>query len=115
MSQENNNLNILESDLWEAADQLRANSKLTADEYSMPVLGLILLRHATTRFAKIKAEIESTLPSRAGVPAPLTPDYFKGKAAIYLPETSQYDYLVDLPEEKDIGQAIVDAMKLIIL
>ncbi|MFA6921798.1 MAG: type I restriction-modification system subunit M N-terminal domain-containing protein [Gallionella sp.] len=43
-------LKQLEDDLWEAADQLRANSKLTATEYSMPVLGLIFLRHATTRF-----------------------------------------------------------------
>ena len=30
----------IEKELWEAADQLRANSKLTAAEYSMPVLGL---------------------------------------------------------------------------
>lgn len=42
-------LKQLEDDLWEAADQLRANSKLTANEYAMPVLGLIFLRHATTR------------------------------------------------------------------
>lgn len=38
-------LKLLECDLWEAADQLRANSKLTASEYSMPVLSLIFLRH----------------------------------------------------------------------
>jgi len=43
-------LKQLENDLWEAADQLRANSKLTASDYSMPVLGLIFLRHANTRF-----------------------------------------------------------------
>jgi type I restriction-modification system DNA methylase subunit len=44
------NLDHLEHDLWAAADNLRANSKLTASEYSMPVLGLIFLRHASTRF-----------------------------------------------------------------
>lgn len=34
------NIQQLENELWEAADQLRANSKLTAAEYAMPVLGL---------------------------------------------------------------------------
>lgn len=28
----------LESELWEAADDLRANSKLTSQQYCMPVL-----------------------------------------------------------------------------
>jgi hypothetical protein len=37
-------LKDLESRLWKAADDLRANSKLTATEYSFPVLGLIFLR-----------------------------------------------------------------------
>jgi len=40
----------LESDLWEAADNLRANSKLTSSDYFMPVLGVIFLRHAANRF-----------------------------------------------------------------
>lgn len=44
------NVQQLENELWEAADQLRANSKLTAAEYAMPVLGLIFLRHADNRF-----------------------------------------------------------------
>ena len=41
------NIKHLETDLWDAADNLRANSKLTAGEYCMPVLGVIFLRHAT--------------------------------------------------------------------
>ena len=40
-----------EADLWEAADNLRANSKLTSSDYFMPVLGVIFLRHAANRFA----------------------------------------------------------------
>ena len=56
-------LRKLEAELWRAADQLRANSKLTATEYSMPVLGLIFLRHAYNRFQKVKIEVEKTLPS----------------------------------------------------
>ncbi len=55
-------LRKLEAELWRAADQLRANSKLTASEYSMPVLGLIFLRHAYNRFKKVKVAIELTLP-----------------------------------------------------
>ena len=51
-------LRKLEAELWRAADQLRANSKLTASEYSMPVLGLIFLRHAYNRFQKVKVEVE---------------------------------------------------------
>ena len=39
-------LKALEGRLWKAADDLRANSKLTATEYSFPVLGIIFLRHA---------------------------------------------------------------------
>ncbi len=50
-----NDLAQLEHSLWESADNLRANSKLNATEYSMPVLGLIFLRHATNRFETVKA------------------------------------------------------------
>jgi type I restriction enzyme M protein len=103
----------LEADLWEAADQLRANSKLTANEYSQPVLGLIFLRHAYNRFLLVKDEIEPTLPLRGGVRAPLQASHFQGKAAIFLPEKSQYSYLVNLPEDQDIGKALVEAMELI--
>jgi type I restriction enzyme M protein len=100
----------LESSLWEAADQLRANSKLNAAEYSMPVLGLIFLRHATNRFELVKTEIEVSLPSRGGKKRSLTIDDFKGKAAIYLPEAAHYDRLLVLPEGGDLGVAITDAM-----
>ena len=105
-------LKQLEDDLWEAADQLRANSKLTASEYSMPVLGLIFLRHATTRFNALLAEVEKGIPARAT--GALREDRlklgFQGKAAIYLPQTSRYDYLASLPAGANVGEAIRDAM-----
>lgn len=107
------NLSALESSLWEAADNLRANSKLNANEYSMPVLGLIFLRHATNRFETVKAELEPTLPSRGGKKRDLTSKDFLGKAAIFLPEEAQYDYLLTLPGDKDLGTAIKAAMELI--
>ncbi len=53
------NIQQLENELWEAADQLRANSKLTAAEYAMPVLGLIFLRHADNRFKAYLPHIEA--------------------------------------------------------
>ncbi|WP_445630562.1 type I restriction-modification system subunit M [Nostoc sp. DSM 114167] len=107
------NISQLESSLWEAADQLRANSKLNANEYSMPVLGLIFLRHATNRFNAVKAEIEKGLSSRGGKKRPITKDDFKGKSAIFLPEEAQYDRILNLAENADIGKAINAAMKAI--
>lgn len=105
------NLSQLESSLWEAADQLRANSKLNATEYSMPVLGLIFLRHATNRFDLVRAEVEETLPSRGGQKRLLTKDDFVGKAAMYLPPEAHYDALLKLPEDVDLGGALNQAMK----
>lgn len=107
------NIKKLENDLWEAADQLRANSKLTASEYSMPVLGLIFLRHAYNRFLVVKEEIEETLPSRNGKKRPVTKEDFQSKSAIFLPEIARYQHLLELPEGEDIGKAINDAMKAI--
>ncbi len=107
-------LRKLEAELWRAADQLRANSKLTASEYSMPVLGLIFLRHAYNRFKKIKVEVEKDLPVHPQRGRrPLTKKDFEEKNSMFLPEKSQFDYLVSLPESADIGEAIDNAMKLI--
>ncbi len=107
-------LRKLEAELWRAADQLRANSKLTASEYSMPVLGLIFLRHAYNRFLIVKEKVEQTLPShpQRGKRA-LTKKDFEAHNSMYLPEKAQFDYLVSLPESVDIGEAIDNAMKLI--
>lgn len=107
-------LRKLEAELWRAADQLRANSKLTASEYSMPVLGLIFLRHAYNRFQKVKVEIEKDLPThpQRGKRA-LTKKDFEEQNSMFLPDKAQFDYLVSLPESVDIGDAIDNAMKLI--
>jgi type I restriction enzyme M protein len=107
-------LRKLEAELWRAADQLRANSKLTATEYSMPVLGLIFLRHAYNRFLKVKGQVEKTLPvhPQRGRRA-LTKKDFEEQNSMFLPEKAQFAYLVSLPERADIGEAIDNAMKLI--
>lgn len=109
-----NQLKELEKRLWEAADQLRANSKLTATEYSFPVLGLLFLRHASRRFNDAIGKIEAKLPihPQRGRRA-VTKDDFQQAKAIYLQEKARWDYLVNLPEGKDIGEEINEAMRLI--
>ena len=106
------NVQQLENELWEAADQLRANSKLTAAEYSMPVLGLIFLRHADNRFKAYLPAIESDIPPQ--VPAAqreaLIKLGFQGKAAIYLPEAARFDRIVSLPQGAKVGEIIDAAM-----
>lgn len=107
-------LRKLEAELWRAADQLRANSKLTASEYSMPVLGLIFLRHAYNRFQRVKIEVEKDLPVHPQRGRrPVTKKDFEERNAMFLPDKAQFDYLVSLPESADIGEAIDNAMKLI--
>jgi type I restriction enzyme M protein len=106
-------LKSLEADLWEAADQLRANSKLTSTEYCMPVLGVIFLRHATNRFGAATMQIEQDqaagrMPKRKVRNA----DYIR-RRALWLPEISRYDYIAELPKDRDLGQALNDAMKAI--
>ena len=63
-----NNVNVkkLEADLWESADLLRAGSKLTSNQYCMPVLGLIFLRYAYSRFKLVEQEILKDRPMRGG-------------------------------------------------
>ena len=103
----------IESSLWEAADQLRANSKLTSSEYCMPVLGVIFLLHASNRYkvalAQIKAEQQSgKMPNR-----PLVKGDFIKRRALMVPETARYDYLLQLPTGTSLGTALVDAMNAI--
>ena len=103
----------LEANLWDSADNLRANSKLTAAEYKDPVLGLILLRYAQNRYEKAKQEIAANIPdSPRGKRQPTEADYLAA-GAMMLPEKSLYDYLANLPEADDISEAVNTAMRLI--
>ena len=105
----------LEKELWDAADELRGNSKLTAGEYKDPLLGLVLLRFAQNRYEDAKIQVEENLPinPRTGQKREATNDDYAAAGAIKLPEKAKYDYLADLPESEDIAEAINNAMKLI--
>lgn len=111
----NQQIKDLEKQLWDSADNLRANSKLTAAEYKDPVLGLILLRFAQNRFEEAKVQIENNLPvnPRTGQKRDISKEDFIGAGAIYLQTESKYEYLANLPEGEDINDAINTAMRLI--
>lgn len=121
------NIRKLEAELWESADLLRAGSKLTSNQYCMPVLGLIFLRYAYSRFEKVEAEILKDRPSRGGRVMPVEASDFSAKSALFLPKEAQYEYLVNLPENiaaaglinkaghpmNSLGEVVNNAMQLI--
>ena len=121
------NIRKLESDLWESADLLRAGSKLTSNQYCMPVLGLLFLRYAYSRFKLVEAELLKARPMRRGVPLPIEPEDFREKSALFLPEEARYAYLVSLPENiaaakltsrsgrelNSLGEVVNNAMELV--
>ena len=92
---------------------MRAGSKLSSQEYCMPVLGLIFLRYAYSRFNFVEAEILKDRPVRNGRILPVEANDFKQKSAIFLPEKARYDYLLNLPDNADCGKAVNEAMELI--
>jgi len=103
------NSNQIEKRLWDAADELRANSKLKSSEYSIPVLGLIFLRYADQKFAVAQKELVGKGTGRRQVGKS---DY-QAKNVLYLPEAARFQNLLQKPEGANIGQAINDAMRAI--
>ena len=79
------NIRKLENELWESADLLRSGSKLTSNQYCMPVLGLIFLRYAYSRFKMVEAEIMKNRPSRGGRVMPVEASDFAAKSACESP------------------------------
>jgi len=121
------NIRKLESELWESADLLRAGSKLTSNQYCMPVLGLIFLRYAYSRFKLVEAEILKDRPMRGGRVMPVEASDFASRSALFLPREAQYAYLINLPENiadanltnwngepmTSLGEAVNNAMELV--
>ena len=121
------NIRKLETELWESADLLRSGSKLTSNQYCMPVLGLIFLRYAYSRFKLVEAEILKDRPVRGGRVLPVEASDFVSRSALFLPREAQYAYLVNLPENiaaagltnwrgevmGSLGEAVNNAMELV--
>lgn len=108
-----NAITAIESRLWNGADNLRANSSFSSNEYFLPVMGLIFLRHAYSRYLHVKTKIESDLASLSGEPRPLSKEDFAGKGAPFLRPEAQFDYLLSLSNAEDRVQAIIHAMEII--
>ncbi len=104
-------IEAIEKRLWSAADTLRANSNYASNEYFLPVMGLVFLRHAYSRFLGVKDAIEVGLPTRGGKTRPLSKEDFSQKSAIFLQPKAQFDALVALPDSTDRAKAIIDAME----
>ncbi len=103
--------NTLEKRLWDAADQFRANSGLTAAQYSQPVLGLIFLRFAEVRFAIQRAKLDKTSASSRRGSRLEDPGAYHADGVLYLTPDARFDHLLALPEAADVGKAVNDAMR----
>lgn len=103
-------IEAIERRLWGAADQLRANSNYASNEYFLPVMGLVFLRHAYSRYLAVKDDIEPGLPTRGGKTRALTKEDFSQQSAIFLQSEAQFDHLVALPDSEDRAKAIIAAM-----
>lgn len=102
-------IEAIEKRLWNAADTLRTNSNYASNEYFMPVMGLIFLRHAYSRYLAVKDTIK--VPSRGGKARSLTKEDFSQKGAIFLQPKAQFDYLVALTDADDRAEAVINAME----
>lgn len=124
---DNKSIKKLEADLWESADLLRAGSKLTSNQYCMPVLGLLFLRYAYSRYKMVEKEILKNRPMRNGRQMPVEARDFAAKSALFLPKEAQYEWLVNLPENvasvglknisgqpmNSLGEVVNNAMELV--
>ncbi len=104
-------IEAIEKSLWSAADMLRANSAYASNEYFLPVMGLIFLRHAYSRYLAVKGDIEANLPKRGGKTRGLTKEDFSQKSSIFLKPPARFDYLVGLTDSDDRAKAVIDAME----
>lgn len=101
------NIEAIEKRLWSAADQLRANSNYASNEYFLPVMGLVFLRHAYSRYLMVKEKIEPNLPSRGGKTRSLSKEDFSQQSAIFLQPEAQFDYLVRVARCSQNGGLVV--------
>jgi type I restriction enzyme M protein len=103
--------NEVEKRLWESADQLRANSNLSAAEYSVPVLGLIFLRYADHKFEVAQQELGTQ--ERKGRRRGISKDDYQARGVMYLPDEARFSNLLKVPEGENVGRTINEAMRAI--
>ncbi|MBS1715335.1 MAG: SAM-dependent DNA methyltransferase [Armatimonadetes bacterium] len=101
----------LEKKLWDAADQFRANSGLTAAQYSQPILGLIFLRFADARFQEVHKKIEAQEATGRRTIDPEDVRNYHAAGVVYLPPEARYETLLTLPEGANVGENVNTAMR----
>jgi type I restriction enzyme M protein len=107
MSETNGRKQLIKA-LWDSAEQLWSNSDLKPSEYAMPVLGLVFLKYADHKFAHVDKLVQEKYGNgRIGI----TKAHYHQEGAIYLKPEARYDYLLNLPEDVDLGKAIDEAMR----
>ena len=106
------NKNDIEKRLWSAADELRANSKMRAADYSIPVLGLIFLCYADFKLTQAEKQLVAEQVQRARRRGISKID-FQAKGLMFIPDDARWSKLMQLPESANIGKEINDAMRLI--
>jgi type I restriction enzyme M protein len=106
-------LEKFESGLWKIADLLRSNSNLASNEYFMPIMGLIFLRHATNRFYEAQAAIEADKKAGKMPDRPLVEADFTRRRALNLPEAARFDVILKTPKDGNLGAALTAAMEAI--
>lgn len=105
-------LKELEDQLWQAADNLRANSDLTAAQYSPPVLGIIFLKFADSKYKKYEAEINAEYEKLKGTRKEKTIEEIAvEKCGFFLPEHARYEKLLKTPDKENFPKLIKKAME----
>ena len=104
-------IELFGAELWKVADNLRANSNLASNEYFMPILGLIFLRHATNRYYAALEAIEADKAAGRMPDLPLVEADFTRRRALMLPEAARYDVLLERPKDGTLGANVTAAME----
>ncbi|MCL2129606.1 MAG: type I restriction-modification system subunit M [Treponema sp.] len=108
----NNQLKNLKNRLWQGADQLRANSGLKSTEYATPILGLIFLRFAQSKYGKFEAGINAEYKKNKGSRAERSiHEIAIEKCGFYLPPEAKFDFLLNLPESENLAERTKTAME----
>ena len=102
---------LFEADLWKVADNLRANSNLASNEYFMPILGLIFLRHTTNRYYAALAAIEADKAAGKMPDRPLVEADFTRRRALMLPEAARFDVLLEMRKDGNLGMVVTTVME----
>ncbi len=108
----NEQLKALEKNLWDSANSLRAYGGIKAADYAVPVLGLIFLKFAENKYSQYEQEIITEYNKAKGSRAerPIH-EIALSKCGFYLPAEARFNYLLNLPDNNSLAEALRDAMK----